>query len=373
MPHPFENLIKPSERSSSWIAAILCRTVIRILVMAVGGGILLTGCTTAPSWHESLGIEEFAQSATVESGLESPVDLPHVPPDAPRAGYRVAPQDQLNITVWGSKELWSAITAQGEQTTQTLLVQDDGTIVLPLLKGIRVEGLTLSEVLAKVAQGYRSTLGETVQVDGKISIYRSKSILLDGAFNHSGIAYLSPELRTLADTVSGFGAGLSPEADITRGVLYRGGKQYRINWKKAQESEGDLMAIEMRNGDRLFFPSRSKGLYYVFGEVVSQGAFQIPPDGVTVLQGLAQAKGPAVSSGNMEAIFLIRGEGKTAKSAKVYRLSLKDLAEYGDLQLSPGDRLIVPPTGLATWDRTLRQLIPFFSSTILIRTQITPN
>lgn len=333
---------------------------------------LLGGCTTAPYWETQLRMDELILSSSPEATPPGPEELPRLATNMQRSGYRIGPQDELTVTIWGSKEMWSAITAQGEQAPQTVLVQDDGSIVLPLLKPIRVEGLPLREILTKVAEEYRKTLGELVQVDGKVSRYRARGVLLDGAFSKPGIVYLSPDLRTLGEAVTAAGGGLTADGDPVRGMLYRGGKRYRIDYRKAQEGASDVSDIALQAGDRIFFPSRNKGLFYVFGEVGAQGGYPIPPDGISLLQGLAQARGPAMVTADMGSIFLIRNHEN--ETSKVYQLTMKQMMDSGDIALSPGDRLFVPPTNLANWDRTMRQLLPLFSGMLVVNgTVINPN
>lgn len=334
-------------------------------LVGVIGGLLLAGCSTAPRWENTLKIGDLVQSTPVGEVIPEvgPESLPRLAAGAARGGYQVAPQDELALTLWASKDLWAAIAAQGEQVPQTVTVQDDGTISLPLLKPLRVEGLTVNEILPLVVQVYRKALGESVQADGRVVRYRSRSILLDGAFNKPGIAYLGPELRTLGEAISAVGGGLAGEADLTQGALFRDGKRYRIDYQKAQEGAADFGAIELRAGDRVFFPSRNRGVFYVFGEVGTQGVFPIPPRGISLLQALAHAKGPAMVTGDMDAIFLIRGGDK---DPKIYHLSMRELIEAGQLPLAADDRLFVPPTRLADWDRSIRQLLPLFSSMVVI-------
>ena len=326
---------------------------------------LLGGCSTAPHWFTDSRLEALNRSIEPEVITAASADaLPRLAPSAPRSGYRVGPQDELTLTVWASKDIWAAITAQGEQATQTVVVQDDGTIVLPLLQPIRVDGLAFSQILAKVAETYRKSLCETVQVDGKITRYRAKSILIDGAFNKPGIAYLSPELRTLGEAIIATGGGLTADGTPIRGVLNRGGKRYGIDFRQAQEGDSDALDIALQAGDRIYFPSRAKGQFYIFGEVGTQGVFQIPPGGVSLIQALALARGPVPVTANMESIFLVRGS--ETNEPIVYQVSLKEVMENRDIPILPGDRLFMPPTALTQWDRTMRQLLPVFGSVVYV-------
>lgn len=343
---------------------------------------VLAGCTTAPSWPTAQECEadpprcaipswQIAQdmnalstaAAPTDPALADPAKLPTLSPTNPRPAYRIGPLDELTITVWGAKEIWSEITDQSQQPTRVTTVQDDGTIVLPLLKSIQVAGNTVNEALAKITDSYKTVLGATFQVDGQITKFRSKPVLLDGAINKPGIVYLSPEVRTLGEAISIAGGGFPETAELSKGILIREQQRYRIDYQGAQSGGNNLHTIELRPGDRIYFPSRETGLFYVLGEVLAPGAFSIPPKGISLMQGLALAKGPIMVSGDMTSIFLVR---INESEPRIYRLTLADIMASRDIPIFPGDRIFVSATGLATWDRTLRQLLPFIGSTVII-------
>ena len=153
------------------------------------------------------------------------------------------------------------------------------------------------------------------------------------------------------------------EPDILHGVLVRGGKRYIINYQHAQEGTNDLQNILLQAGDRIFFPSRNSGVFYVFGEVNVQGSFPIPPNGITLLQSLAMAKGPSMTSANMESIYLIR---TNEKIPQVYKLTLGEIMAHKDFPIAPGDRLFVSATGIVDFERTMRAILPVFGTTYIL-------
>src|SRR5262249_51989723 len=145
---------------------------------------------------------------------------------AARQGYRLGPLDEVTITVWGTKEIWSEITDQSQQPSRVTTVQEDGTIVLPLLANVPVAGLTLSEALARITERYKSVLASAFQVDGQITKYRSQPVQLDGAVAKPGTVYISNEIRTLGQAISFGGGGPADSAEMSKGVLVRDGKRY---------------------------------------------------------------------------------------------------------------------------------------------------
>jgi len=292
-----------------------------------------------------------------DPGIEDPATLEKVNPQGPYPAYRIGPLDELTITVWGARDIWSEVTDQSQQPTRAVTVQADGTIVLPLLKSVSVAGLTLNEMLTRIAKAYQKFDGSSFQVNGQITKYQSKPVLLDGAINKPGTIYLSAAVRTLGDAVTNSGGGLREAADPSHGVLIRGGKRYRINYLGAQQGTNDQHDIALQAGDRVYFPSRADGQFYIFGQVTQQGAYPIPPKGMTLLEGVGVAKGPLQFWSDMESIFLVRGGDN---QPKIYQLTLADMMTHRDVAIRPGDRIFVSATALADWYRTFTQLVPIF-------------
>ena len=348
---------------------------------------LVTGCTHAPSWPTvqecELAEQEFPnrcgslpdwgiardfkalESDAAATSLRHPsaAGLPRLRPQEPRPPYRIGPLDELSITVWGSKEIWSEITDQSQQPTRVTVVQEDGTIVLPLLPNLKVEGLTLGEALAKITGAYRQALGSSFQVTGQISRFRSQPVLVGGAVTRPGTVYLSSDVRTLGEAVEIGGGGFPAAAELSKGVLIRGDQRYGIDYQGVQTGENHLHEILLQPGDRIYFPSRESGRFYVMGEVPSPGTYPIPPKGVTLMQGLTMARAPSVVTSNMDSIFLVRVAGE---QTRIYRLTLTEIMANKDQPLEAGDRIFVSTSGLASWDRFWRQLLPFLTSGYIV-------
>lgn len=337
----------------------------------------VVGCTTAPSWPTAQDCRDYpdrcegltwqiaqdmktlaSEPAPGVTEFEDPASLPRLSPQGPKSAYRIGPLDELTITVWGARDVWSEVTDQSQQPTRVVMVQDDGTIVLPLLKNVRVAGMTLSEALAKIGTEYRKLDGSSFQVTGQVTRFQSKPFLLDGAFKRPGPFYLSTVIRTLGEAVTGSGGGLTEIADASKGVLIRDSKRYRIDYRDAQQGNNDLQNVALMAGDRVFFPSLAEGtdgVFYVFGEVNTQGAYPIPKKGLTLLEAVGTAKGPQQVSADLESVFLVRS---VKSQPKIYRLTLAEMMTYPDIAVRPGDRFFVSSTALADWFRTITQIMP---------------
>lgn len=76
--------------------------------------------------------------------MQSAAALHRLAPGAPRPPYRLGPGDELAVTVWRPQEVWQNTMPQGGSVSRNnVVVKDDGTIVLPLVRRVAIGGATL--------------------------------------------------------------------------------------------------------------------------------------------------------------------------------------------------------------------------------------
>lgn len=284
-------------------------------------------------------------------------ELPGISESEAPPVYHIGPRDELTVTLWGYPDLGSQVPVEGDSRRNISIVQENGTVSLPFLGNVDVAGLTVEEVRRKVERLYRRTVSGA-QADVVVTSYLSKAVLLEGEFKKTGRLFLSDRLRTLGDAVA-TAEGFTAEADPGRGILVRGRTEYHFDYwgTRGGPKVDDVLLM---NGDRIYVPSINDQQVYIFGEVLRQGVFRIPPSGLNLVQALASSGGPDVVTADLNEIFLVRQSGD---GAKVYRFSLAQALEAPEIALQNNDRLLVDATGLAKWDRFWRQALPFFSST----------
>ncbi len=317
--------------------------------------VLLGGCTTQPKWEgDLLGITELQQdefsplpqSLPPTIGLERP----------PETIYRIGPLDELVVTVWGREDLGSQIREDTEGERRVSLVQEDGTLQLPFIQPFKVSGMTVEDAQEIITSSYAKIVKKP-QVEVRAVGFFSKPVYLEGAMRQPGIVYLSPDVRTLADVIAEAG-GLQPEAAADYGILVRQNKRVRLLYLNSDGSSGPATNIRMQAGDWVQFPFESERVVYIFGEVGLQRKLPIPTHGIALIEAIADVNGYDRVSANLNQIFLLR---QSPQGSRIYRITMAELLETPDTELQPGDRLMIPPTGLANWDRTWRQLLPFAS------------
>lgn len=249
--------------------------------------------------------------------------------------YRIGARDLLEITVVELPEL-----------NQTVRVSEDGSISLPLVGKIMIDGLTREEVEKKLAallleQNYVKNARVTVF----IKEYQSKRVALIGAVNKPGMYELAGRL-TLLQLISQ-AAGLTPQASSELFVLREGqdGSQSRIviDLDDLITQGNQALNIPLQAGDIVNIPNEQMGSVYVFGAVRNPGAIPIKMSKkINILQAIAQAGG-LVSGGSKSGVTITRTDKKTGKEAKI-KVNLNDILKgrrQADVLLE-GDVVYVP-------------------------------
>ena len=272
-----------------------------------------------------------------------------------RPAYRVGPNDQLVVTVWGRKDLGSQIAVALDGEVRASLVREDGTLIIPFLDPLPVGGKTLEEVRQLIQSKYAALI-EKPQIEVRMFRCASRLIEVGGEVAKPGQYSLCDDRLTLGEVISAAGAPL-PTADRARAVLTRRGRAYLVDFRESQRGGGRSADVLLEHGDALFFPKLEERAVYVFGEVRRQGTYPIPEHGLTLLDALGRAEGPNVATYQTGGIFLIRSQ--KPEGLVVYKLKMSEILEAPEIQLADGDRVFVALSGLSRWDLFWRKVLPF--------------
>jgi polysaccharide export outer membrane protein len=267
--------------------------------------------------------------------------------------YVLGGRDRITVSVWGRDDLGSPQTTEASQRVS--MVQANGTIFLPFLGDVDVEGQTVHQVRQMLTELYEP-IQETPQINIDIVSCGSRRVQIEGEVESPGGVHLCFDNLTLGSVLARAG-GLTDRADASRGILVRRQVPLDLEYSSALRGESDLSELLLEGGDRIYFPSISEESYYVFGETRAQGFFAIPREGITVLGALAGVGGYDPSTAGSHRIFLVRLYGM--ENPVIHQLDFEDLLGGPEINLVAGDRLFIPPTKLATWGRWWRQIFPF--------------
>jgi polysaccharide export outer membrane protein len=261
--------------------------------------------------------------------VQEPAPAPSPAQSAP-ADYRIGPQDILAISVFGHDDL-----------TQTVVVQNDGTLTYPLVGRIPAAEKTPKELESALTELLGQSFIRNPQVTVAIREYRSKTVLVAGEIAHPGTYPLAGGMTIVEVLAKAGPVGAAAAAEVIV-VRPRGEAHGPVLPSEMTDSASvdilrvNVRAIEagnltgnlvLRPNDTVFVPQAPR--VYVSGEVNSPGAYPFSP-GTTVRQILSLAGG-------------ITEDGSTGKIRVVRSLAGKP-KESGikiDDPVQPGDTIVV--------------------------------
>lgn len=193
--------------------------------------------------------------------------------------YRVGPGDVLSINVYDNDDL-----------TTKVMVNSDGTIIMPLLGPVEVAGLSIPDVTGKITALLADGYLVNPQVNVFVEEYRSKKVVVLGQVRNPGLIELSGAI-TFLELISKAG-GLTNEAGDTATIKRSsndGSDDIVVVDLDALIEKGDISQnVQILDGDTVNVAKG--GMCFVTGEVGKPGTY--PCDSATtVLKIIALAEG----------------------------------------------------------------------------------
>jgi polysaccharide export outer membrane protein len=263
------------------------------------------------------------------------------------SAYNLGPADVISLTVYLHPEL----------SVPGALITSDGTVELPLIGSIQLGGLSLGQASIALTNAYAVYLNHPKLA---IQLQQAQSLryYLLGAFSSPGVKYPVHQLTLLEALALGGTVDISG-ADLYQAYVAQGQVKLPVDLY-ALLLNGDLTQnIPLAAGDTIVIPPSSSENAFVFGAVGRPGPIQFQPGGLSLLQALASAglDLPNYTAARLSAVHVIRAHGQ---SAEFYVLdATKMLAGSApSFPLDPGDIIFVPPTGVATWNEVLKEILP---------------
>lgn len=280
-----------------------------------------------------------------------------------REAYRVGPGDTLVVAVYGHPEL-SLASYQSSRTDGNrsggLVVDNDGTLQLPLIGSVFVEGKT-SDELRRLLQAELAPYIKDPNVTVQVVFAGSIRYHLLGQFTSPGLKYSDRPLHLL-ETLALAGSIRLEEASLRGAYVARNGKRLPVNFLRLI-IEGDLRQnIRLQSGDVVVVPDRQNEQAFVFGGASGRpvgGAVQFRSGRLNLLQALAAAGfgWKEQFQGRLSDTRVIRSEGDRAELFIVDADAIL-AGNAAPFALAPGDLVYVPATTLTNWNQALEQLLP---------------
>jgi polysaccharide biosynthesis/export protein len=319
------------------VTALIC--VMTLLVCAA--------CASTPRPSEPAGAARpGATPGTPSAAAAEPAPRWNVTPppavslETPGKGgaedYRIAPKDQINVTILGQDDL-----------TRTVRVSESGTITLPLLGEMKVAGLTATELEQKIVGGLKGKYLVNPRANVTIAEFQGRQVSVMGAVNQPGAYAIRSNYTTMLLALSE-AKGVKENADNVAYVM-----RAKPRNGEAQPLPVDLDAllrsgstqhnVVLEPGDSVFVPETN--VYYVAGEVEKRGAYPLRRD-TTLSKALTEAGG-VTKRAALEEIKIVRtlptGEKKEMSGIDLKAVMAGDRSQ--DVALRAQDVVVVPASG----------------------------
>jgi polysaccharide biosynthesis/export protein len=238
--------------------------------------------------------------------------------------YRIGPGDLLELKVF-----------EVDQLSQTVRVTEDGTITLPLLGRVAVEGLT-DLLQAKYVKNPQVTIF--------IKEYKNQQVAVIGAVEKAGSYELvgRKNLLQIISMAGGFSDNASNQIFILREGPDGATSTVPIDLKELLINGKQELNIPIMPNDVINVPVDREIRVFVMGRVTKPGAVTAKlSEGVTLFQAIANAGG--LAEGARERAVSITRKGNAGKEQK-FRINLKDIikGKKKDFLLQEGDVVYVP-------------------------------
>ncbi len=253
--------------------------------------------------------------------------------------YRVAPYDILSITIFNHPDL----------SVAQLMVKDDGSVTLPRIGKVKLEGLKLSKVEELLKEKYSKIL-KLPQIDvTPVKIVGSRYYLLGAVNNPGGYPLLNPV--SILDAI-GLAGGTSSDVSFYRWYIIRKSTIYPLNPRNVEL----LKKIYVNNGDTIIITRSTDLRVIVMGAVNKPGSYPLTTAHPTVWEAIAEAGGFSNDAWRSE-IGILHWETGAVKIRVVssFYPAGKNLQ---NLFIQPDDIIYVPTHPIGEWNRIISLLQP---------------
>jgi polysaccharide export outer membrane protein len=242
--------------------------------------------------------------------------------------YVIGPGDVLEVSVVGEPIVSGSVT-----------VGPDGSIVMPLIGQVAINGLTLPQATEKIAAALKGFIREPqVVVAIRQASPRRQFVYLLGQVARPGV-YEMPTGWSVAELIAVAG-GPAPAAALSRAFIMRKSETIPVNLEQLLVDGNPSANVTLSSGDLVIVPE-TKSRVVIMGQVVKPGPYLLKP-GDRVVDVLSSAGGPTPNAGTQEIGIIRQGTPKPT----VTPVNLEKFYKSGDmsqnLALQPGDIIYVP-------------------------------
>jgi len=325
-------------------------------VLLTASVLLLGGCHKYTPYAPGTMIDITDQSSAILALQEVTVPPPSVDP-TDSVEYRVGPGDVLSVTVPGLLERGHGEgKATGAESLGGFRVYTSGKLLLPLVGGVEVAGLTVEQIQARLVEVFAAYIKQPV-VSVEIVEFKSQPLYLLGKFNKPGLVYLDRPTSLLHGLA--LGNGLADQANLRGARVVRKDKVLPVDIYQLFYNNDLRQNIQLRQGDAIYVPGNEAQQVFVLGTVGRPGPVPMVNGRLNLIQALAAA-GLDGKPYDAEHVRLIRTLSPTRGQLMVVDLGKMMNGQALPMPLQDGDIVFVPKTGLGGWNEIIEQILPTF-------------
>lgn len=333
--------------------AIRIKTLRTLALVMTAAVTLVAGCATRQASPSEQSPAEFqAMVAAQERVTEINENLMMAAVDSTEGQeYRVGPDDRIRIDVLGVDDL-----------SREYRINGAGSVLMPLVGGVPVAGLTLSEVEEAIAEALSDGFVRDPEVLVEVTEFRSQQFTVVGAVSSPRVYNTSRQVSLIEALAMAGGIGENagnlvflndrvPDPDTGRPTT-------RTLVVDIQELMQSSEQFNLMLGESAMINVPRGGYVYVEGAVSNPGAVPQRSD-TTVLKALAQAGGLSENASRSE-IGILRRDPSTGRweSLVVNYATIRDNPQQ-DVQLKSGDIVVVDNNAIRTaWTQFIRAAAP---------------
>jgi polysaccharide biosynthesis/export protein len=326
-----------------------------------------------------------------------------IPPDPTTGPYTIGVGDVLLLSTQPSgdvAELSGLIAAQNQRQGYT--VRDDGTISVPAIGSVQVEGMTVDEAEARLFEVFLdNALDPAFSLE--VAEFNSKRVAIGGAVGLTALVPVALNRLTLVDALTAAGGVQVQDEQFASIRIYRDGTLYQIPFEDYL-ARSDLQNLTLVAGDAVYVDTtynldRALAFYqqqidvislrrsaldeerslfttreglgaedrdyiYLAGEVTSQSRLPMPfGQQVTLADMLYENGGFDVTTGNPSQIYVLRSSDNPADFGAVtaWHLDASNMVKMSlatRFEMRPNDIIFIAAQPITTWNRALQQFLP---------------
>jgi polysaccharide export outer membrane protein len=274
--------------------------------------------------------------------------------------YRIGAGDVLLITVWDHPELTIPSGTQQQILSNGRVVHPNGELFYPHVGTVMALGMTLLELSQKLTADLHKYI-ESPQVDVSVLAFESQKVLMSGALRSTAPIRITTSPISLVEALGLAGVD-TEEADLSRVILTRAGRQYVLNVYELTRDSTDINYLYLQDQDRIHVSYNDYKKIFLMGEVKTPMAMSYTQHSVSLSNALSTAGGLDQLTSNGNAVYVIRGMTDMEKQpAKIFRLQTEQATGFilaSRFMLEPQDVVYVGSTKITQWNRVITSLLP---------------